>query len=91
MKPSKKDRIHRAVGAETLSRWMCTIMDICKVPKHLKGGSIRMAAASKAIDDGCDPRFVLMMGRWRSWHVLDAFYNRAGCRVEPKSTRQASQ
>ena len=50
-----------------------------------------LAAASKAIDDGCDPRFVLMMGRWRSWHVLGAFYNRAGCRVVPKSTRQASQ
>ena len=91
LKPSKKDGIHRAVGAETLSRWMRTVMDICGVPKHFKGGSIRMAAASKALDDGCDPRFVLMMGRWRSWHVLDAFYNRSGCRVDPKPTRQASQ
>ena len=88
LKPSKKDGIHRVVGAKTLSRW---IMDIRGVPKHFKGGFIRMAAASKAIDDGCDPRFVLMMSRWRSWHALDAFYNRAGCRVEPKSTRQASQ
>ena len=50
-----------------------------------------MAAASKAIDDGCDPRFVLMMGRWRNWHILDAFYNHAGCRIEPKPSRQAAQ
>ena len=42
---------------------MRTVVDICKVPKHFRGGSIRMAAVSKAIDDGCDPRFVLMKGR----------------------------
>ena len=91
LKPSKKDGIYKAVGPETLSRWMRTVMDICKVPKHFRGGSIRMAAASKAIDDGCDPRFVLMMGRWHSWHVLDAFYNRAGCRDVPQPSRQAAQ
>ena len=61
MKPSKKDGIYRPVGAETLSRWMRTVMDMCGVPKHFKGGSIRMAAASKALDDECDPRLVLMM------------------------------
>ena len=69
---------------------MRTVMDISKVPKHFRGGSIRMAAALKAIDDGYDPRFVLMMGRWHSWHVLDAFYNRADCRDVPQPSRQAA-
>ena len=41
----KKDGIYKAVGPETLSRWMRTVMDICKVPKHFRGGSICMAAA----------------------------------------------
>ena len=75
----------------SLAGRMRAVMGICGVPKHFKGGSIRMAAATKALDDGCDPRIVMQIGRWRSWYILDAFYNRVGCRVEPKSTRQASQ
>ena len=86
---SGKDNLHHAVGPETLSRWMRTVMTRSGVSSHFTGGSIRMAGASKAIDDGWDPRLVLMMGRWRSWHVLNAFYNRAGCRQPPLSTRQA--
>ena len=68
---------------------MRTVITRSGVSSHFTGGSIRMAGASKAIDDGWDPRLVLMMGRWRSWHVLNAFYNRAGCRQPPLSTRQA--
>ena len=89
--PSKNDGIFKAVGPEALSRWMRTVMHAFGVPEHFRGGSIRMAASIKAIEDGCDPRFVLRMGRWRSGHVLDAFYNCAGCRVVPQPTRQASQ
>ena len=85
---SGKNGCHHAVGPETLSRWMSWIMTRSGVPAHFTGGSVRMAAASKKLDDGWDPRAVLMMGRWRSWHVLDAFYNRAGCRVLPQATRQ---
>ena len=32
----------------------------------------------------------VQMGRWKSWHVLNAFYNRAGCRVIPGQTYRAS-
>ena len=38
LKPSKKDGIYKAVGPETLSRWMRTVMDICKVPKPSGAG-----------------------------------------------------
>ena len=40
LKPSKKDGIYKAVRPETLSRWLRTVMDICKVPKHFRGGSV---------------------------------------------------
>ena len=45
-------------------------------PKY-KGGSIRMAAASAAIDRGVPIDVVLNTGRWASWQVFDKFYNRS--------------
>ena len=83
------DNLHHAVGPETLSRWMRTKMTRCGISSHCTGGSIPMAGgAFKAIDYGWDPRLVLMMGRWQSWRVLNAFYNRAGCWQPPLSTQQ---
>jgi len=90
LKPRDRRGIHHAVGSETLSHWVRTVMQRSGVPAHFTGGSIRMAAASRAIDQGWDPRLVLQMGRWKSWHVLNAFYNRAGCRVIPGQTHRAS-
>ena len=86
---SGKDNLHHTVGPETLSRWMRTVMTRSGVSSHFTGGSIRMAGASKAIDGGLEPRLVLMMGQWRSWHVPNAFFNRASCRQPPLSTLQA--
>ena len=41
------------------------------------GGSVRMAAASAAIDSGVAMDVVLSTGRWTSWTVFHKFYNRA--------------
>ena len=45
------------------------------------GGSVRMAAASAAIDSGVAIDVVLSTGRWTSWTVFDKFYNRAKLRA----------
>ena len=41
------------------------------------GGSVRMAAASAAVDNGVPIDEVLRTGRWSSWLVFNKFYNRA--------------
>ena len=45
-------------------------MDRIKVDPKYKGGSIRMAAASAAIDRGVPIDVVLNTGRWSSWQVV---------------------
>ena len=40
------------------------------------GGSVRMGAASAAIDSGVAIDVVLSTGRWTSWTVFNKFYNR---------------
>ena len=52
-------------------------MDRIGVDKKLPGGSIRMAAASAAIDRGMPIDVVLSIGRWASWQVFNNFYNRS--------------
>ena len=49
-------------------------------PKY-KGGSVRMAAASAAIDRGVPIDVVLNTGRWASWQVFNKFYNRSHIRA----------
>ena len=71
---------HFPVGSQTCSRWMRLIMDRIKVDLRYKGGSIRMAAASAAIDRGVPIDVVLNTGRWSSWQVFNKFYNRAHLR-----------
>ena len=44
------------------------------------GGSIRMAASSKAIDDGIEPAYIMKLGRWKSFAMWNQFYNRSLCR-----------
>ena len=53
-------------------------------PKY-KGGSVRMAAASAAIDRGVPIDAVLNTGRWASWQVFNKFYNRARLRASAPS------
>lgn len=65
------------VGANTCSRWMRLVMDRIKIDKKFRGGSIRMAAASAAIDRGMPIDVVLHTGRWASWEVFNTFYNRS--------------
>ena len=45
------------------------------------GGSVRMAAASVAIDSGVPIDEVLRTGRWTSWTVFNKFYNRSRLRA----------
>ena len=64
------------VGPSTCSRWMRTIMDRVEIPKQFPGGSVRMAAASAAIDHGMPIDVVLSTGRWQSWQDFNTFYKR---------------
>ena len=45
------------------------------------GGSVRMAAASAAIDSGVAIDVVLSTSCWTRWTVFDKFYNRAKLRT----------
>ena len=61
-------------------RWMLTVMTRVGIDPKYKGGSIRIAAASAAIDRGVPIDVVLNTGRWASWQVFNRFYNRARLR-----------
>ena len=65
------------IGPSTCSRWLRTIMDRVEIPKEFPGGSVRMAAASAAIDRGMPIDVVLSTGRWASLQVFNNFYNRS--------------
>ena len=56
-------------------------MDRVGIDPKYKGGSVRMAAAPKAIDCGVPIDVVLNTGRWASWQVFNRFYNRARLRA----------
>lgn len=47
MTPQSSLRLHLPVGADTCSRWLRLVMDRIGVDPRFKGGSVRMAAASK--------------------------------------------
>ena len=49
------------------------IIDRIGVDPKYKGGSIRMAAASAAIDQGVPIEVGLNAGRWSSWQVFSTF------------------
>ena len=65
----------------TLRRWMRNMMTRVGIDPKWTGGSIRMAASSKALDDGLEPAFIMQIGRWRSFAMWNAFYNRSCCRL----------
>ena len=69
------------VGAATCSRWLRDVMDRVGIDPKYKGGSVRMAAASAAIDRGVPIDVVLNTGRWASWQVFNKFYNRSHIRA----------
>ena len=73
--------MHHPVGAQTCSRWMREVMTRVQVAPGYGGGSVRMAAASAAIDSGVAIDVVLSTGRWTSWTVFNKFYNRAKLRA----------
>ena len=73
--------MHHPVGAQTCSRWMREVMTRVNFARTCGGGSVRMAAASAAIDSGVAIDVVLSTGRWSSWTVFHKFYNRAKLRV----------
>ena len=72
--------MHLPVGAQTCSRWMKEVMTRAGI-KGYTGGSVRMAAASAAVDNGVPIDEVLRTGRWSSWRVFNQFYNRSKLRA----------
>ena len=72
--------MHTPVGAQTCSRWMKEVMTRAGITGY-SGGSVRMAAASAAVDNGVPIDEVLRTGRWSSWLVFNKFYNRAKLRA----------
>ena len=77
---SRATGYHFLVGAQTCSRWMHTLMACVGIDPKYKGGSIRIAAASAAINRDVPINVVLNTGRWASWQVFNRFYNRARLR-----------
>ena len=65
------------VGPSMCSRWMRTILDCVEIPKEFPGGSVRVAAASAAIERGMPIDVVLSIGRWASWQVFNNIYSRS--------------
>jgi len=65
---------------DTLRRWMRDAMTAVGIDPKWTGGSIRMAASSKALDDGIEPAYIMKLGRWKSFAMWNQFYNRALCR-----------
>ena len=61
--PYRATSLHFPVGSQTCSRWLRTIMTRIGIDPKYKGGSIRMAAASAAIDRGVPIDVVLDTGR----------------------------
>ena len=74
-------RLHFPVGSQTCFLWLRTIMDRVGIDPKYKGGSVRMAAASAAIDCGVPIDVVLSTGRWADLQVFNKFYNRARLRA----------
>ena len=67
--------MHDPVGPHTCSRWMREVMTRGNIACTCGGGSVRMAAASAAIDSGVAIDVVLSTGRWSSWTVFHKFYS----------------
>ena len=75
--PYRATGFHFSVGSQTCSRWLRTIMTCIGIDPKYKGGFVRMATASAAIDRGVPIDAVLNTGRWASWQVFNKFYNRS--------------
>ena len=70
--PDRATSLHFLVGAQTCSRWLCTIMD--RVGTHPKySGSICIARASAPIDRGVPINAVLTTSQWAKWQDFNHF------------------
>jgi hypothetical protein len=56
---------------------MKLVMHRAGVDPHWTGGSVRMAASSRALDEGEPIDVVMSIGRWTSWTVFKRFYDRS--------------
>ena len=77
MTPVPGTSVFKPVGAQTCSRWMKLVMHRAGVDPHWTGGSVRMAASSRALDEGEPIDVVMSIGRWTSWTVFKRFYDRS--------------
>ena len=53
------------------------VMRKAGVSTQWTGGSVRMAASSRALDEGEPIDVVMSIGRWTSWTVFKRFYDRS--------------
>ena len=65
--PYKATGLHFPVGSQACSRCLRTIINRVSIDPKYKGDSVRMAAASLAIDRGVPIDAMLDTGRWASW------------------------
>ena len=77
-------------SGDTLRHWMRRIMTRCEVDPKFTGGSIRQAASSRAIDEGCEVAAVLKLGMWKSFATWNRFYNRSRLSMAPGPTTRVA-
>ena len=65
------------IGPDRISKWMFSVMQKAGVPAKYTSGSARMASASRLLDNGQNPDYVIGLGRWTSNSIFNRHYNRS--------------
>ena len=68
------------IGPDRISKWMFSVMQKAGVPAKYTSGSARMASASRLLDNGQNPDYVIGLGRWTSNSIFNKHYNRSRLR-----------
>ncbi|XP_043479721.1 uncharacterized protein LOC122509600 [Leptopilina heterotoma] len=68
---------HKAVGTQTISRWIKEVLHSCGVDRNFKAHSTRHASTSKAFEKGLDIRVIQNTVGWsQNSSTFAKFYNR---------------
>jgi site-specific recombinase XerD len=72
------DPSHAPLSSQRVAKVTMDLMRSAGIDvKQFKAASTRSAAATKALDAGCEVDSVMKLGRWSSRSVFDKFYNRS--------------
>ncbi len=69
------------MSKDRISNMVSKLLHRVGVPKKYTCHSIKMAVATKLIEQGVPVSDVMALGRWRSINVFNRFYNRAKMRA----------